>query len=450
MAPTDATPAPALDAPVAPAERAAPPGAPAAPAERVASLGAPVAPEERLVSLDVLRGFALLGIVLINVAIFANGFWGRGPAQQRYPDWPNQAAMFVSRVFVAGKANALFSFLFGLGFTLQLRRVGEGRSRGTAVFLRRLAVLFAFGMAHAVLIWSGDVLHHYAVLGLALLALRNVPRRWLFALIVVVFLAPQAARAYRAATVTPAEKAAEEAFMADMGARSREAYAGSAYGPAVQMRLRDIAAHDGARPADAFDWLMTLSLTTLLGLHFGRERLIERAAEKAAFWARLQKWSLLIGLGAALVQVALTRGARPGPPTPLRVFTGFLFDLSRPALMLFYVSTVVRFYLRRPQAPWLDAIAAAGRMPLTNYVMQSVLCTFVFYGFGLGLYGKASPLACYGIATAAWAVEVVWSRLWLRRFAFGPGEWLWRVLTYGRLLPIRRSVRAAASGAEAG
>lgn len=117
---------------------------------------------------------------------------------------------------------------------------------------------------------------------------------------------------------------------------------------------------------------------------------------------------------------------------PLGVVKGLLFDLCRLTLMLFYVSTVVRPYLRRPSARWLAPVAAAGRMPLTNYVMQSVLCTFVFYGHGLGLYGKLPALACFAIAAAVWALEVALSRWWLRHFLFGPGEWLWRALTNGR------------------
>lgn len=416
--------------------------------------GSPVALEERVVALDALRGFALLGIALVNITLMAHGFWGTVPLHRRFPAWWDQAALALNGIFVAGKANSLFSFLFGLGFALQLRRLGDGPGRGVAVYLRRLVVLFALGLAHALLIWSGDVLHHYALLGLLLLALRKVPRRWLFALALVAFLVPQSVRAYRVATASPGQRAEREAHALEMQARAAEAYGGGSYAGAVRMRAVEVKEHEIARPVETVDWLATLALTTLIGLHFGRERLIERAAEKADFWRRLQWWTLGLGLGSGLLSVAIGRMLTTRGPSPLGALAGFLFDLCRPTLMLFYVSTVVRLWLRRPDARWIAPVAAAGRMPLTNYVMQSVLGTFVFYGHGLGLYGKMPPLAMYAIAAAIWGVEVVWSLWWQRHFLFGPGEWLWRVLTYGRRLPIRRSrpvvAAVAASGADAG
>ncbi len=405
--------------------------------------GAPVAPGERLVALDALRGFALLGIVLVNVNLFAYGFWNVRPPSLRHPAWWDQLAQMVVGVFVYGKANALFSFLFGLGFALQLRRLDDARSGGVVAYLRRLAALFAIGLAHALLLWSGDVLHHYALLGLLLLALRKVPRRWLFVLIAVTFLVPQSLRLHRVLTATPEGRAAREAQLLEMQEASREAYAGRSYARGVRMRVRDVAAHDIGRPSETLDWLCTLAVTALLGLHFGRERLIERAAERAAFWAKLQRRSIAVGLGAAVLSVAIGRlVVKPGPGQPMGLLVGLLGELGRPALMFFYAAVVVRLALRRPDARWLATVAAAGRMPLTNYLMQSVLCTFVFYGYGLGLYGKASTLACLGIATAVWAVELVWSRWWQRRFLFGPAEWLWRVLTYGLALPLRRPAPA--------
>jgi uncharacterized protein len=264
---------------------------------------------------------------------------------------------------------------------------------------------------------------------------------------------PQAIRAYRVSTATPERRAERDAHSLAMQASTRAAYEGGSYASAVRARVAEVKEHELARPVETVDWLATLALTTLLGLHFGRERLIERAAEKAAFWARLQKWSLAIGLGSGLLSVAIGRTLSTRGPSPLGALSGLLFDLCRPTLMLFYASTVVRLYLRRPDARWLAPVAAAGRMPLTNYVMQSVLGTFVFYGHGLGLYGKVPPLALYGIAAAIWGLEVVWSQWWLRHFRFGPGEWLWRVLTYGRRLPIRRAAPAGAvavGGADAG
>jgi uncharacterized protein len=415
--------------------------------------GAPVAAEERIVALDILRGFALLGIVLVNVLPFAHGFWREKPLQQEFTAWFDQVALTIDAVFIFGKANSLFSFLFGLGFALQLRRLDEGRARGTTVYLRRLAVLLVFGLAHGILVWSGEVLRHYAILGLVLLAVRKLPRRWLFALIVAVFLVPPAMGAYRALTSTPERRAERTAFAQSMRALTDEAYGRGSYAQAVRARAIEVKHFDVDRPSESVDWMATLLLTILIGLHFGRERLIERAAEEAAFWARLQKWSLAVGLTSGALFWALVWKLKPGEaPTVQGFVAGLCFDLCRPTMMLFYASTVVRLCLRRPGAAWLAPIALTGRMPLTNYVMQSVLCTLIFYGYGLGLYGKLRPIAFLCVAFAVWVLEVLWSRLWFRHFTYGPAEWLWRVLTYGRRLPIRRREAAgvaaeAASGA---
>ena len=132
----------------------------------------PTQPEERLANLDVLRAFALLGILVVNMFDFAYTSSLVMP-QDRWPAWWDQAAVGIMGIFFAGKFNSLFSFLFGIGFYLQLQRFSAAGSSGVAIYVRRLIVLFVLGLAHAIFLWWGDVLHIYAVLGFALLPMRK-------------------------------------------------------------------------------------------------------------------------------------------------------------------------------------------------------------------------------------------------------------------------------------
>ena len=152
----------------------------------------PVQPEERIVVLDVLRGFALLGILTVNLPGAASSGYAWAAGLDPFPAWWDKAAEWIVNTFFSGKFNSIFSFLFGLGFTIQLTRASESGANLRLVYLRRIGILFAIGMAHALLVWNGDVLHMYALLGLVLLAIRRVSDRTVFALVLAALLLPGA------------------------------------------------------------------------------------------------------------------------------------------------------------------------------------------------------------------------------------------------------------------
>jgi uncharacterized protein len=401
---------------------------------------APLVPEERIVLLDVLRGFALLGILIMNMPAF-NMPWTTWAMQPRpFQGGLDRGVDFAMAMLFAGKANAIFSFLFGLGLTVQLRRAGPLGGALVPVYLRRLAALFVIGAAHSVLLWNGDVLHIYAVLGLLLLALRRASDRVIFTFVGVFLLAPIARNAWSLFTQEPPiHPVSHYEAMAHEHIRI---YQTGTYAEQVAARLNDL--HEGYVEAAprllGHLWIApSFAVTMLLGFWVGRRRILEDVPAHAAWIRRAMFWCL--GLGVALaVAFAALRFFRPPPtgqPTLLGFLTGLMFNLNRPLLCLGYIAAIALLFQHPRVRPLLLPLAHAGAMPLTNYLMQSVLATAIFYSYGLGLFARVGPALGLLVVAAIFTVQLLYSRAWLARFRYGPLEWLWRGATYGKLPPLR-------------
>ncbi|HEU4405587.1 MAG TPA: DUF418 domain-containing protein [Polyangiaceae bacterium] len=414
------------------------------------SLG-PVAPEERLLSLDVLRAVALLGILSVNIVFIAHSMPRVGDPLANFSAWYDRLAGGLVAMLVSGKANSLFTFAFGVGFAVQMRRLEAGGPGAARTYLRRLAALFAFGAAHALLVWDGDILHTYALLGLVLLAVRRVSRRGLAALVVATALVPEALGAYRAATADAQgraeEREARAARVAQLQAEGAAAYGAGSYADVVRHRTQALAEDYGREPHRRASSYLSLLTTMLLGLFVGRERLLERAAELRRGWRRAAALCALVGLVSGALFAVLVMSGGKSPPPLLDMATGLAYRISRPTLMLAYAAVVVLACLSPRWGPSLARLAPAGRMALTNYLMQSAVCTSLFYAYGAGLYGRVGIVALQGIALALWATQIALSTAWLRRFRQGPAEWLWRTLTYGRPAPAAAAPAVAKSEA---
>ena len=391
----------------------------------------PTPPNERLVALDIMRGFALLGILVVNMASFS------GEALEQPTALSDQVAAFVVGVFFSGKFNSLFSMLFAIGFTIQLERL-EQRFGNDArwIYVRRLLVLFAIGIAHAVLVWDGDVLHYYALLGFVLMFLRNVSDRTVVVLIAALLLVPGARSLALLVFATPEWTAARVANQQEFFAAAAAALGSGTYVDAVAQNLETLRrAYFSASGLDGtilLGYLLFL-VTMLLGLLAGRHRWIQRAAENPVLLRRVQWWALGVGVGTGIVLAIASRFTEPFVPSIWFVVARTAYAVSRVALMVFYVATIVRLATHPRWLRWLMPLAAAGRMPLTNYLFQSVLCTAIFYGWGLGLWGQIGAAVQLPLALAIFfALQVPLSVLWFRRFAYGPMEYLWRLASYGR------------------
>ncbi|WAT15802.1 DUF418 domain-containing protein [Xanthomonas fragariae] len=400
----------------------------------------PIAATERIFVLDVLRGFALLGILLMNIEAFVGPLDLASTGVEPHWHGADRIADALVYVLVQGKFHTLFSLLFGMGFAVMAQRAEQAGCAFFGMYLRRTAGLLAIGLAHALLLWSGDILVAYALLALLLLTARTVPTvtlPWFAAL--VYLCAPGLILLYGAAqTVTqsdPASAVEWKAAMADAVQQAvanvqaqRAAFGSGTYLQATLQRWHDL---QEAMTGLGINGPAMLGMF-LLGSWFVRSGAIATPERFPRLFATLRYGVLPLGLGAMLVSYALEPWIDPAR-LDVRLAGAFALSLiAGPLMSLGYAAWVVRL------APYLAWLAPAGRMALSNYLLQSLLCTWIFYGYGLGYFEQLSRVWQLPFALALFALQAVLSQLWLRWFRFGPIEWLWRSVTYLRVPPMWR------------
>jgi uncharacterized protein len=393
--------------------------------------GSPIAGAERAIVLDALRGVALFGVLLVNlltifrVSLFAQFLPSAGAGLPA-----SRADQVVARILVIAlefKAFTLFSLLFGVGLAAQHERTrARGASFG-AYAARRLGFLLALGLAHLFLVWNGDVLTLYAVLGILAAPLLALSTRVLLGLALALFVA----HLYPLPFPPPF---ASYAALREHVLEANRVYPTGTFGEVLAFRIREV------RPVAALLlWTTPRVLALFLlgacawrrGIFRGEQRALVRTVAVvgllvggALSWAAstdavdLRTWrdvvsrtaSLVLALGyASVVLVAFER--------PERVETSALRGRARAALTL---------------------IAPLGQMALTSYLTQSIVLSAIFYGWGLGLYGRLGEARAAAIGVGIFAAQAACSAAWLRRYRFGPVEWLWRSVTYGAKQPMRR------------
>jgi uncharacterized protein len=392
--------------------------------------------EERIPTLDVVRGFALLGILIMNMPGFSTSYFAEANGSHLWPGRVDQLAEQVRDLLFAGKFNSMFSLLFGIGFTIQFARMQEkDPATATRRYLRRLLVLAVIGIVHATVFWTGDVLHVYALLGIALvLPLRRASDRTLLVLAGLCLAYPLVSGGLRLLVMTPEIVAADVARQQAMEATNNVAYGHGTFLQAAAEHSREMFAFY-TTPLwlwGALGFWAQMALTMLLGLLAGRRQWPQRIPELLPKIRRIHRWTLLVGLLAGVAFTVIFQSNRAPGPTPLKVLGGFAYWVCRLSMMLFYMLGIVRLMQRPGWARRLAPLGAAGRMPLTNYLLETAICTAIFYGWGLGLWGKVGPAAGLVLAFAIYfGVLVPWSRWWLARHTRGPLEILWGRLTYG-------------------
>ena len=401
-------------------------------------LEGPLSPTERIYTLDVVRGFALLGILIMNMPGFANSFFVEADGSHLWSAPVDRAAEVVRDMLFSGKFNSMFSLLFGIGFTIQFARMQElSPGHATQLYLRRLLVLLALRVVHAIVFWTGDVLHVYAALGLLLLlVLRHATDRMIIGMIILLLLYPAFSGVARLLVMTPEITARLVAEAQAFEVSNNLAYGQGSFVDAAREHVREFAYnYDNVWALWAnLGFYVQMATTMLIGVLIGRHHLERRIAELMPWVRRLQWWLLGIGLVCALTFGIIFQVDRVPGPSPLKILGSITYVLSRISLMLFYVLTIVRLAQLPTWQKRFAPMAAAGKMPLTNYLMQTMICTTLFYGWGFGWWGKVGPAMQLALAFGIFfMVQVPLSMLWLKRFRWGPLEFAWRVATYGKL-----------------
>ncbi|HJW08459.1 MAG TPA: DUF418 domain-containing protein [Holophagaceae bacterium] len=397
----------------------------------------PLGAGDRLTHLDVVRGFALLGVLLMN-----NQYWFRAPSaryQLAAHPWPGAADAVVDVLLQwlwSGKSMSLFALLFGLGLTLQLERArGRGADFGGFVRRRQCALLL-IGLLHIALLWSGDILHVYALLGLALVPWMDRPARTLVRWAVVLEAVYLAQFIMPRTGPHPAAAAASEAWIA----LSRAAYLHGSWREAAAFRWSELA-HLYTR-AGAWFWPGLYGLF-LLGSAVWRSGAVQDPEGHLPLLRRARAWGL--GLGLMMEGLDLLLPLIPGLALPpwSKPLLGMLYRLGEPVLALGYGAALI-LLVRDPRwARALRGLAAMGKLILTNYLLQSLVMTWIYNGYGLGLYDRLGPFHGLLLALALYAAQIAFSLWWVARFQFGPVEWLWRGISYGSFPALRRDPATA-------
>ncbi|MFQ3475740.1 DUF418 domain-containing protein [Halonotius sp. F2-221B] len=403
----------------------------------MSSTPSPTPPEDRILGLDVLRGFALLGILVINIWVFSMPFATLNnptvyASATPYGEFAgaNYLVWLLGHIFAQRKFITLFTIMFGAGIVLFTRSKPD--SRAIRLHYRRTAFLLLVGLAHAYLLWYGDILVPYALCSLAVVAARDWKPTSLarigLLLIVVPTLSYLAAGVSIDATQTLA-----------------------VWTPSESALLQEVETYRSGWLAQ-FDHRAQTAFTQQTSGFLGAT--VWRTSGLMLWGMALFKWGVLSnerstrfyrhllagggGIGLLLIGTGVWYTEAVDWAAPEALFFGTQFNYWGSLFLAgAYIAGIMLFCRRFGGGRVTTALSAVGRTAFSNYLLQTLLATSIFYGHGLGLFGSVTRVEQAGIVVAIWAIQIVLSVVWLRYFRFGPMEWVWRAVTYGERPPLR-------------
>ncbi|MDQ0298727.1 uncharacterized protein J2S78_001135 [Salibacterium salarium] len=391
--------------------------------------------QERLITLDIIRGFALLGILFANMATFKSPTFQSQSMPSELATLPtgilNQWSQFALDLFVNGKFYPMFSFLFGLGFYLFYERLQEKGLASSKMYQRRMVFLLVIGFIHLVFIWSGDILFTYALAGFFLLLfIHRTPKTimiWALGLlltssIVMGFLSLVS----NFIMVMQQNDSFEEQAQAAV-ANAQAIYSSGTYMEILNFRLSDEV------PIVVTNLILSVPNVLglfLIGLYVGKKGWIQNPAQYQAAWKKLFFISLISGGLLSFLFAFLNNGLFPTPAWFSAGAASGLNIVAGPLFMLFYVTGAVLLCQRKAITRFFKPIAFVGQMALTNYLLQSIICSLIFYGFGLQLYGTIDTVTGLLITVVIYIGQIMLSWFWMGNYSQGPLEKLWRYWTY--------------------
>jgi len=395
----------------------------------------PVSLSERIVFIDVVRGMALFGILAANMRAFFAPLDAYDNIQALYHGRADLIAQVFIDIFIQGKFITIFSFLFGLGFAIQMSRAEARGARFLGFYPRRLIVLAIFGLIHGIFIWAGDVLLTYALSGGILLLFRNRQQKTLLwwagglfsiPLVLGVFFFGLYFTRWRPHWMNPSPPDLKKWYAII------HIYAG---GTAHQIMAQNWIEWKDAVPTQLFA-IYAVGLF-MLGMWVWRAGIIQRLDEYRPVLKSVCAWCLPVGL-VLNAYVGIANAVIPaGRVSFLLFFASIIHFLASHILSAGYLTGLVVLFTQEKWRRRLLPFAAVGRMALTDYLMQSVLCTLFFYHYTTGLYGRMGPALGLIPTVLLYGGQLVFSNWWLKRYRFGPMEWLWRGMTYGKFPTMR-------------
>lgn len=425
---------------------------------------APVALGNRLIAIDVLRGVALLGILLINISTFAlperyleTIMHSRGGADYNIA--------FLVTMIIEGKMRAMFSMIFGAGVLLFIRDKESSGKSSAVVFYSRMLWLAVFGLLHAhILLWGGDILYIYALCGFILYLFRNTKPTFLIAAMIAVTVIEMGLNTYfynhsrsqRLAYLQVQEIEKKNIPLTDEQLVIKNEWLEKEKGyypdPKTIEKTIEIKRSDYWTMAKEVRHSMVLRETRLvpvvildpIAIMFLGMALFQLGFLSGQLDRNVYLWTLLVSYGIGLpIELHSWSNALkfPNQVQFLEMYTVnigvYIYPLERTLLMIGHVSLVLLLFKSGWFKIFFNMLAAVGRMAFSNYIMQSVVCSLVFFGYGFGFFARLHYYELFFIVVAIWAFQLIVSPIWLTYFRFGPLEWAWRSLTYWQRQPMR-------------
>lgn len=408
---------------------------------------APISLHERIEVLDVLRGLAVCGILIGNMQWFSGyGMMPESLASQS--PFADQLTHYLVWFFVEGKFYSIFSFLFGFGFALQIARAQERGDTQASLFKRRLFWLLVIGVLHAYLLWAGDILSIYALMGFVLILFRKKTNqallKWAFVLILIPILTYVLLYILFIAFVPPDLLAKMNAAQMDFWQESIRKVQQSNY-------LQIISGYNLNYIVGRYASLILetrppkILAMFLLGFYAYRQKFFQNLSSHQMIIRRVLVYGLLLGVAGNLAFATFAGAEAVFPPSPAGIIGVISYAFGVPALALFFIAAIATLWQKPTWRRVLGWLAPVGRMALTNYLLQTIICVFIFYGYGFGYFGKVGATAATLIALAIFLLQIPLSALWLKYFSYGPMEWIWRQLTYRKRLKLRLKAPAASA-----
>jgi len=406
----------------------------------------PVLQTERSDILDVLRGFALLGVLLDNVFGFTGWGFMTQPMREALSTWPADGVVALSEfTFIKGKFYSLFSLLFGIGFSIILIRNEQRGINPLKIFYRRLFILLLIGAGHLFFLWEGDILMLYALIGMLLPLFRKCSDKalliWAAALSLSPILIDMVKVLLHVKTGDFIEAVAKRIDTSN-GVPTDDSYA--------QYLFKEGSGWQEWRnwQQSGFFWRYSDLIESnripkvlgmfLLGFYAGRKMIYANLENYVSLFKKLRLWGFVIGIPSAITCTYFSIFQK-SIPNPLGLGNTFFYAFSVVPLCLAYTSVICLHWIKRKGNSKLKVLAPVGRMALTNYLMQTIIGITLYYGVGFGLGGNIGPAAFIPIGLAVYALQILYSNLWFKYFNYGPMEWIWRQLTYWKKLPLRKA-----------
>jgi uncharacterized protein len=409
-------------------------------------LTTPVQQQERAQILDILRGFALLGICIANAGYFSLYIFQKPEQLALLPTASIDTWLIhFQYAFIAGKFYSLFSLLFGIGFAIIFFQKNAGSKRGLYFFYRRLFILMLFGLIHSFLIWDGDILFFYALAGALLPLFRNSSDKALLTLFIGLLVSPVLADMLK--VISGGKWNLSKPFF-DIATNYDKKSGITEENIPTWLIVNDSYKDLLVWNRSGFWWGWQLRVDSnrqfnvlamfLLGLYIGRRKIYSRLQEYKPLLRTVQHWSLGLGIPAGIAYAYFHADGKSLPALS-GIWDTISYELNIATLSIGYAVTIALWYLKNNKNHLFKLLQPVGRMALTNYLAQTFFGISIYYGIGVGMGSNIGPSFYIPVAIGVFIIQVIYSNIWFRYFQYGPMEWIWRQLTYGKRLPITKT-----------